>query len=62
MATKEVEFKQGENDGRKDGASGVKPLGDTILARHYSLEYRAGYKAGYEKASEPRRLRAEGKV
>lgn len=56
------DFVCGEADGRKDGAAGVKPLGQTILARHYSSSYRTGYEQGYAKASEPRRMRAAGSV
>ena len=56
------DFKRGEQDGRNDGAKGVKALGADILKRHYSSAYQEGYRAGYDKASEPRRLRAEAKI
>lgn len=60
--SKELEYKQGETDGRSDGAKGVKALGETILERHYSMSYREGYRDGYAKASEPRRMRESGAV
>ena len=56
------DFKCGERDGRNDGAKGVKAMGADILKRHYSSSYQEGYKTGYDKASEPRRLRAEAKI
>lgn len=56
------DFKVGEADGRKDGGNSVKPLSDTTMQRFYSKAYQDGYAQGHAKASEPRRLRAEGKV
>ena len=57
-----LDYKRGESDGRKDGSAGVRPLSLEIMKRHYSTSYQQGYKAGYDKANEPRRMRQTGAI
>lgn len=62
MKQETLDFQRGEADGRKDGAAGVKALGETVMKRFYSSSYRDGYAVGYAKATEVRSARAAGAV